>query len=440
MGNNDRRSKILKKNIYIGTFSKLISIIVSFALIKEYINLLGTDVYGLWVTLFSIVSWVNIADVGIGNGLKVKLSEYLAKNNYTKAREYIITSYVVIGIISGVIFVVFFILNNYFLVSNFFNVKNSLANEVNKSFLFLMISLLAGLAINLYKPLLISIHKSSYINIIYAAQQLLILIVVLSIKGISTISIVDIALINSIIPIVTGCLVTFLFFKNIPSLVPFINDYSINKVKDITSFGGKFFLIQISAIIIFTTDNTIIAKMISSDAVTSYDLVFKLFQNIIVIWYLVSSPLMALFSEAFYKNDFFWIIGTIKKLNFVFLFLIIGVFLLIPLSPYIIKVWIGYNINIPVMLPLYFGLFVLLRIYSDLYLTFLNAVGKLNIQLIISIIGAVINIPLSIFFIKYLDMGSHGVILATCISIFPLVIITPIQTYLFLKYNKSNRE
>jgi Na+-driven multidrug efflux pump len=77
--------------------------------------------------------------------------------------------------------------------------------------------------------------------------------------------------------------------------------------------------------------------------------------------------------------------------------------------------------------------FVLAKIYGDIYLTFLNGIGVINLQMYLFIFGALINIPLSFVFVKYFHLGSSGVIFSTGISIFILTITMPIQAYMILK-------
>lgn len=101
--------------------------------------------------------------------------------------------------------------------------------------------------------------------------------------------------------------------------------------------------------------------------------------------------------------------------------------------PYIIKIWIGQEIFIPKYLILLWGIFVLNRVYGDIYAIFINGTGKIQLQMWLLVIGAVVNIPLSIYFIRDLNMGSSGAILGTNICILPLTIIMPIQVYFIIK-------
>ena len=58
---------------------------------------------------------------------------------------------------------------------------------------------------------------------------------------------------------------------------------------------------------------------------------------------------------------------------------------------------------------------------------FLSGVGKVRLSLYHSFAMIVINIPLSIFLAKYLNLGSAGVIIGTCICVLPQVFLHPIQ-------------
>ncbi len=67
--------------------------------------------------------------------------------------------------------------------------------------------------------------------------------------------------------------------------------------------------------------------------------------------------------------------------------------------------------------------------------TFINGVGKIKLQMYYAIFAMIINIPVSILFAKTLNMGSAGVILGTCVSIFVGSVFAPIQSIKILKGN-----
>ena len=65
--------------------------------------------------------------------------------------------------------------------------------------------------------------------------------------------------------------------------------------------------------------------------------------------------------------------------------------------------------------------------WGNIFVVFINGVGKVRLQIIVATIGAIINIPLSYFFAIVLNLGLAGVIAASIISISFGPILAPIQ-------------
>ena len=90
--------------------------------------------------------------------------------------------------------------------------------------------------------------------------------------------------------------------------------------------------------------------------------------------------------------------------------------------------WVGKeNIKIDPTTSVNMILYFLISSYTTIYMYVINAYGKLYIQLLGYVIITIINIPLSIFLAKYLNIGASGVILASSICLLILLIIIPIQ-------------
>lgn len=90
-------------------FYKLLGVAISFIAVPLMIRYLGNERYGIWSTMLSIFSWIILFDVGIGNGLRNKLTESLAKGSLEDAKRYVSTGYIALGAISFFLFVVFIV-------------------------------------------------------------------------------------------------------------------------------------------------------------------------------------------------------------------------------------------------------------------------------------------------------------------------------------------
>ena len=427
------RMDVLKKQISFGFFYKILSMLLSYFSIPLFFKYLGKEDYGLWMTIFSIVSWIYTFDLGIGHGLKNKLTENISKKNYKEAQEYISTGYIVLIIIALIFLVCGLITMKLVNIKKFLNIT-----FYNENYLKLILGIVFSITILnfvifLYKTFYLSIHNSLVLNLSNFLFQLIFIVSLYFLNIFQKVTLVSVAFIYPGINLIIGIFFTIKFFKNYPFLAPKIKNFKKDKIKSIGGIGISFFIIQISLLIILTTDNILITKYLGTSSVAEYNLVAKLFQAFIVLEGIVSLPMWPLFIDAYIKKDKKWIKKMFKKLNIFFVILSFCVIIVILLAPLILKIWIGSELNLPKYLILFWGIFVLNRVFGDIYMMFINATGKINLQMWLFLFGALINIPLSMYFMNNLEMGSSGAILGTNIAIFPLAIFMPIQTYFILK-------
>jgi Na+-driven multidrug efflux pump len=103
----------------------------------------------------------------------------------------------------------------------------------------------------------------------------------------------------------------------------------------------------------------------------------------------------------------------------------------------IISFWVGTDIEYSNSLVIFMAIYVLISVWNNIYSYFLNGISIIKLQMWLAAIGGIINIPLSIYFSKYLDLGNSGVILATIVSLSMFAIAGPIQTYNILRKEKT---
>lgn len=239
--------------------------------------------------------------------------------------------------------------------------------------------------------------------------------------------------------LISGLSMTVLFFYRFSELRPSFDSIKKERVKNILQLGFSFFILQISAVIIFTTDNIIIAQLFGPGEVTTYEIVKKLFNIIIMGHTIILTPLWSAYTEAYSKCDFVWIKKSLKMTNILMILIIVAVLIWTILSESIINIWVGDSIAIPIGLVIAMAIYTLVHVWNNNYSYLLNGIGRVKISSFISTVGAIINIPISIIFAKYYNLGSIGVILGTICSLLLFSFSGPIETY-YVIYKKSYKK
>ncbi|WP_191963350.1 lipopolysaccharide biosynthesis protein [Flavobacterium luteum] len=430
VGIKSNRTKNITKHVLISFVYKAGSILASFLMVPLIINYLEAEKYGIWLTLSSFVAWFSFFDIGMGNGLRNKFAEAKAKGELGLAQAYISTAYFTIGSISLFLSIFFFTLNNFIDWTAVFNTSSSLQMELS----IIMPVVFAFFCLQLVVKLIITIYVADQHHSINDKIQLTTNVITLMLIWFLTLtsgsSLLLFAILFSVLPVIILLLLNFVAFSNTyKDFRPLFSLWRKVYLKDITGVGFKFFIIQIATLILFTTDNFLISKMFGPKEVVPYNIAFKYFSIIILGYSIVVAPFWSSFTEAFAKKDITWIKQSVKNILKLWLLVPIILLVMIVFSNFFYKTWIGDKVIVNYGLTLSMALYALLVTFSMVFVNFINGVGKIKLQLITSIISIFINIPLSILLAKYFNLGSVGVILATCFSLSYSVILRPLQFY-----------
>ena len=423
------RTKLVKKNIAGSFLIKGFSIITSLLLVPFTIHLLDQEKYGIWMTIFSIVNWFNMMDVGIGNGFRNKFAEAVALNKKDLAKEFVQTLYSSMAIISLVFILVFSFLNPFL---NWHKILN-LNPDFNENISLIVFVVFMLFCVQLYSKnistILLSLQKTSLSNSFGLYANILALFFIFLLQQFNYTSLFSIAVSFMLAPIIVNVVFSIKYFTGEllqykPKLITIPKKEYLD---ELVSLGLKFFFIQITTIVMFSAGNIIITQLFSPAQVTPYNVAFRLYSSVQGVFTIIVTPFWSAFTEANARKDFAWIKSSVRKLIMVWGGFSVGVFGLWLVSPFIFKIWVGSEIVIPNMLSLQFAIYVVLITWTNLFVFYINGVGKIKLQLYIAIFQLVFNIPLAIVLAKYLEFGTSGVILATNLSLLIPAILIPLQ-------------
>ncbi|MBC8986178.1 oligosaccharide flippase family protein [Pedobacter sp. N36a] len=421
------RSLNVKKNIFSSLLIKGGSILISLMLVPLTISFVNETQYGLWLTLSSIVGWFNFFDVGLGNGLKTKLTESISEKDFLKAKKYVSTTYAALALISLVLLIVFLIAQHFLDWSRILNAPSEYSDELWLVALVVFISFSFQFVLQLITVIAVSNQNTVIGSLINFIGNLISFIAIFFLtKSYSSGTLLQLCIPICLSPMLVLMLFSAVLYKTKYKLIaPSFKYVDFRSINEILSLGLKFFVIQLGLILYYNIDNMVITQVLGPKEVTPYNIAYKYFGVITMISAIVMTPLWAAYSEANTKGDYDWIRKTVKNLNWLCLGLAVLAVIMALISPLIYKFWVGEKIYIPLSLSLVLAFYTVWNTYRTIYIYYLNGIGVIKIQVYLVLISGILNIPLAIYLAKL--FGVTGVVLSTTILCFFCGIIEIIQ-------------
>lgn len=410
--NEGRTAKAGKQIIY-SFFLQGFTILTGLLYVPLLLNYLTQEKYGIWLTLTSILGWFNFFDIGLGNGLRNKLGEAFAVGDFKLGRKYVSTTYtLLILIFSAILFV--------FHISNFFLNWNSILNthSIDNHELYLLTSIVFSFFLIRFVVQLISVvyfadQKPALSSLVKTLGSLLSFILVLiltysSIKG----NLLLLGSIISSIPVVIFIVVSIISFNGKYQLIkPSFKQVDFKLSKGLMNLGVKFFFLQISAIIIFSTSSFFIAQFYGPKEVVVYNIVFTYFQMPLMAFSIILSPIWSAVTDAYVKSDFIWLKKTLKHLNLLSVLFTICVILMVFLGNWFFKIWLGDKIIIPLNLTILMALYIIIQIWIAPFSNYINGLGKIKLTMLSTFLGIIVYLML-IYIFSGLFKTSVGIVIA----------------------------
>src|SRR5579863_2092931 len=88
-----RRYARLLQGVVTGIAGRGVGVVISVISVPLTVGYLGGERYGLWIAISTMLAWLGLADLGLGNGLTNALSEAYATGRRDLARSYVATAF-----------------------------------------------------------------------------------------------------------------------------------------------------------------------------------------------------------------------------------------------------------------------------------------------------------------------------------------------------------
>jgi O-antigen/teichoic acid export membrane protein len=432
------RSVQAKKNIISSFLIKGVSICISLVLVPLIINYINPSRYGIWLTLSSIVGWFSFFDIGLTQGLRNKFAEAKAKGDTTSGQIYVSTTYAVLAIIFTSVWLIFILCNSFLNWSDILKLPQDMRSEVSTLAVIVFTYFCSQFVLRIVITVNIADQQPARASLIDLIGQFLSLIFIVVLTRITKGSLINLGIGLCLFPVLVYIGANLFFFKTTyKKYAPKLSKVNFSYAKGLFNLGLIFFIIQVAGVIQFESANIIIARNFGTTEVTSYNIVYKYFGMLTMLFAIFLTPFWSASTEAYFKHDFEWIKSSIKKYNILNIMLFLLSILMLMCSDTIYRLWLGKGkVHIDFMLSFWGFAFVGLNIYGSKYVNFLNGISALRIQFWACLISPILYIAIAILLIKYYRMGAYSLFIAAIIANVN-TLIAPVQYYMIIIKNKQ---
>lgn len=434
---SDKKNKNIILNVIAAFLVKGGSMIVSLFTLPAYIRYFNDQtVLGVWLTLLSVLNWVLSFDLGIGNGLRNHLTIAITENKQDDVKKYISSAYMMIGIFSAAIIIAAKIIFPYINWNAIFAVPENYIScrTMKKAVEIVFTGLMLQFFLRLINSVLYALQLSSVNNALALLSNIIILLAINIIPHTNAetdllrLAYVNILAVN--IPLVIATIIVF--FSKLKDCKPRLLYYKKEYARTILGMGIVFFVLQFASVLIGNTNEFLISHFCQVSDVVEYQPYYKLTNVCITIFGLAMTPIWSAVTKGMANKDFLWIRRLYTSLLGLAIVAGVAMMGLVPLLPYIVKVWLGDGYVIKTGYTILFVIYSAFAIWNSVNSTIANGLGVLKAQAIFLTFGAILNIPLS-YILAVATNSWIGIVCANIISYIPVCIIQPVYLWRFLK-------
>jgi O-antigen/teichoic acid export membrane protein len=398
------------------------------------IRYLGTERFGLWMTINSFLAIAGFADFGLGNGLLNSVAKSYGKDDAEGIKRALSSALAFLCIISAIILGVFLSVYRFIPWADFFRVTSPAARfEAGPTLLVFAICFALNLPAGVIQRTQMGLQEGFRTNIWQLVGSVLAL-VGLFIGIWLQVGLPTLVFAVAGAPLIATALNAIFFFGSRPDLKPRWNLVSKDTTKQIMSVGVLFFALQIVVAIAYSADSLVVARTLGAVNVTAYVIPQRLFSLITTVVAMLVTPLWPAYAEALSRGDTVWVRHALyRSMFFVLIGTTVASLLLLLASHQLIFWWAGPTVNPPLLLLVGLAVWAVMESCGSALAAFLNGSGVLHFQIVTAGVFGISCITAKIYLARH--VGIAGLPWATIFT-WGLLNFLPLMFYVRWKFRQ----
>ncbi len=384
---------------------------IQLLLVPLILACLGEYMTGVWLTISSMLLWMDSFDFGLGNGLRNKLAESVALDNWNEARRAVSTTFIIMLILivplTIIILTVLFNVDAYKILNIDVSRLSDLYTTLTTTIIIVAVTFVFKIIGNIYLGLQLPAVNNL---LVVAGQSLGALAIFILHQCYGELSLLQVAVASTGATVLIYMIAYPVTFHYYPELKPSWKLFDKKMLNILLSKGLMFFILQISGIVLFMSSNILISNLLSPAEVTPYQVVYRYFSFVTMLFSIFVTPLWAATTDAYTKRDFDWIRGVTRRMYVLLALFAVLISVMLVLAPYVYEIWVGKDLYINPLLSCMMAVYIMIIIYSLYFAHILFGIGHIRVQTYTTLIEAICFFPLAYVGAKL--WGTPGILAA----------------------------
>ncbi len=404
-------TEVLGKNRYrraavsggISMLARGVQVGTSLITVPLTLRYLGTERFGLWMTISSVLAMAAFADFGVGNGVLNTVAKAFGEDDTEGIRRAISSGFTVLSLIALAACGLFFSVYSFVPWASVFKVVSAQAKaEAGPSLRIFAVCFTLNIALDVVQRVQLGIQEGYRFGLWQMCGS------VLGLAGVLT-GIRLHAGLPGLVLALAGAPVLATFFNALhffgwvrPDLRPGSTFVSRKMIVTIMRLGTLFFVLQLVGSLAYSADSFLIARTLGAVHVPEYAIPQRMFTMISMMSAMLMTPLWPAYGEAMSRGDFGWIRRTLSRtLLVVFGGASAAACTVLLLSHRLLGWWVGNKaIHPPFLLLAGLAVWCVLDCCGNALAVFMNGASVMRFQILTASIFGVACVSAKIIFLQ----------------------------------------
>lgn len=409
--------------------SKGIALLTTAITVPLTLGYLGSERFGVWMTLSAIVALLGFTDLGLGNSLLNGVAHAAGRDDRPLIRTNVSNGLAMLLAVAACFGVLFAVAYDSMPWAQIFNVQSTATlDEAGPAAAVLVACFLVSMPASAYPQVRLGLQEG-YVNSGFVAAGNIAALVLVFVAIQMQLGLPWLVLAMAGAPVLATVANGVALLVRAPWLRPQLHDIRWAIARTLLHVGLLFLVLQLAVAVAFTSNSIIIAAMLGPSAVAEYAVVTKLFLIPAVLVSLALAPLWPAYREALGRGDVPWVRRTFdRSLRLSLTVAGLSSAVLVAFGIPIISFWVGTSAVQPSFgLILAVGVWTTISAVGTAVAMLLNGAQVMKFQVITATVMATMSVLLSIALTA--SIGISGVVWGSVIA-YAAFSLLPVAFYL----------